>query len=159
MKLASWFTVFLLKFSHSAAQKLISSFKRTWTFITVCKGARNWFYNKCNLVLPIWKPAFPNCQVPNETTASKIFSLDCDLPGSDDVWTYRCVSTFRRNILLPSSEDGGSMFVRNVAIYLQVHTALLLRRTTSTSSSPWQPNNIDIFIAVTTSTLDSADSG
>jgi hypothetical protein len=31
------------------------------------------------------------------------------------------------------TEDGGSMFLRNVGIYLQVHTALLPRRSTKTA--------------------------
>jgi hypothetical protein len=34
-------------------------------------------------------------------------------------------------------EDGDSMFLRSVGLYLQVHTALRPRRPTSTSSPPW----------------------
>jgi hypothetical protein len=41
------------------------------------------------------------------------------------------------NITTFSLEDGGSTFLRNVGIYLQVHTALVSRRPTSTSSRPW----------------------
>jgi hypothetical protein len=37
------------------------------------------------------------------------------------------------------SEDGGSMFLRNVGIYLQVHTTLQPCRSTSTSSPQWYP--------------------
>jgi hypothetical protein len=53
--------------------------------------------------------------------------------------------TFQRNILLPALmsvlvtkipfEDEGSMFFRNICVYLQVHTALQPRRPTSTSLS------------------------
>jgi hypothetical protein len=35
-----------------------------------------------------------------------------------------------------SPEDGDGMFLRNVCIYLQVHTALLPSRLSSTSSLP-----------------------
>jgi hypothetical protein len=35
-------------------------------------------------------------------------------------------------------EDGGSMFLRNVGIYPQVQTVLQPRRTSSTSSPPWE---------------------
>jgi hypothetical protein len=41
-------------------------------------------------------------------------------------------------------EDGGSrpMFFRNIGICLQVHTALQPRRSTSTSSQPWEPQTL-----------------
>jgi hypothetical protein len=38
-----------------------------------------------------------------------------------------------------SPGDGGSVFLWNVGIYLQVRTALLRRGPTSTSSPPWEP--------------------
>jgi hypothetical protein len=51
-------------------------------------------------------------------------------------WPATCFTseiepTIRRDILPPSSsspKDGGSMFLRNVDIYLQVHTASQRRR-------------------------------
>jgi hypothetical protein len=36
-------------------------------------------------------------------------------------------------------EDGGSMFLQNVGIYLQVHSASLPSRSTPVSSTPWEP--------------------
>jgi hypothetical protein len=38
-----------------------------------------------------------------------------------------------------SDMHGGSIFLRNVGIYLLHHTALQPRRPTSTSSPPWEP--------------------
>lgn len=75
-------------------------------------------------------------------TALSIITPTRDISGSqgDDVnvivlgcfamWTFRLIPTFRRNILTLNSwlnwpEDGISMFIRNVGISPQVHTALL----------------------------------
>lgn len=38
---------------------------------------------------------------------------------SNAIWTYWKIQTFQRNILSP--EDGGSVFLSSVGIYLQVH--------------------------------------
>jgi hypothetical protein len=55
-----------------------------------------------------------------------------------------CVGTIDNNVSEEHTasfraEDGGSIFLQNVGIYLQVHTALQPRRPTSTSSPPREP--------------------
>jgi hypothetical protein len=59
------------------------------------------------------------------------------LMGSSVMWTCRHIPMFRGNILRP--EDGDGMFLRNVGIYVQVHTALQSKRPTMSSSPPWEP--------------------
>jgi hypothetical protein len=51
-----------------------------------------------------------------------------------------CASFFR-------AEDGGSIFLQNIGIYLQVNMALQRRRPTSTSS-PWDPQILYIAMKV-----------
>jgi hypothetical protein len=52
---------------------------------------------------------------------------------------WQAGETYATNVscgtMMQSPEDGGSMFLRNVGIYLQVHTALHPRRPTSTNNS------------------------
>jgi hypothetical protein len=47
--------------------------------------------------------------------------VDVDLLGCNAVWTCVCIAYCHR---IFSPEDEGSIFFRNVGIYLQVHTAL-----------------------------------
>jgi hypothetical protein len=54
-------------------------------------------------------------------------NVDVFLVGCNVVWTCKQILTFRRTIMCPSSG-----LLRNVGIYLQVHTVLQTRRTTST---------------------------
>jgi hypothetical protein len=48
---------------------------------------------------------------------------------------------FLRNASVFSPEDGGSMFLRNFGIYLQIHTVLLPRRPTLIRAEHLSPNS------------------
>lgn len=81
----------------------------------------------------------------------------CILPG----WYQRFAGTFCRD--LQCWEVGGGVFLRNVGISLEVHTALKPRRLTSTSFPPreqhifWEQLNwLKKFISVTWSTKESS---
>jgi hypothetical protein len=50
-------------------------------------------------------------------------SVDIGILDSNSMCTYSQITRLRRSILHFSPEDGGSMFLRNVGIYLQVHMA------------------------------------
>jgi hypothetical protein len=56
------------------------------------------------------------------------------LASSNTVWTCRWMTVFLRNILSPALQlkSGDSMILQNVAIYVQIYTALLSRRPTVT---------------------------
>jgi hypothetical protein len=66
--------------------------------------------------------------------------LVVEILGFGAVWTFRSMPTFRRNMLSLSSgvegisapEDGDSMFLRNVGIDLQIHTASKPKTSTTT---------------------------
>jgi hypothetical protein len=64
-----------------------------------------------------------------------------ELQVDNNVSGKHTVSIFR------AEYDGDSMFLRNAGVYLQVYTALQPRRTTSTSSPPWEPQiSCGIFV-------------
>jgi hypothetical protein len=78
---------------------------------TVCTGATIATKTRTNIERCLWKKRL--CE---------IWDVDVVLLGCDAVWTAF------------SPEDGDSMFLRNVAIYLRVYTASLLRTPSSLRS-------------------------
>jgi hypothetical protein len=96
-----------------------------------------------NCLTGIWPPVRSNIRVTewNHLCPSKGVSAKCQFsPVSTNMYSMYVILIFQLCCRVKSPEDGGSMFPRNVGIYLRVYTASEPKRTTSTTTSPSSPS-------------------